>query len=69
MIREDQGREAPNWLDNILRGAISPEPPSLDSSRVKELAKRGLLIPGSMTKAEIQELSAAIISHLVAQKS
>ena len=65
MIKED----APNWLDNLLRGAPSPKPPALDSNRVKELAKRGLLMPSSMTQAEFQELSAAVISHLVAQKS
>lgn len=65
MIKED----APNWLDNLLRGAPAPKPPTLGSDRVKELARRGLLVPGLLTQAEIQELSAAVISHLVAQKS
>jgi hypothetical protein len=62
-------KEAQNWLDVLLRGATSPKPPELGSDRIKELAGRGLLKPRSLSEAEIQEISAAIISHLVAMKA
>lgn len=62
------GDKSRNWLDVFLRGASSPTPPALNSERIKDLAGRGILAPGTLSDAEIQELSAAIISHLVATR-
>ncbi len=62
-------KETQNWLDVLLRGANSPQPPALGSERIKKLSGRGLLDPRSLSEAEIQEMSAAIISHLVALKA
>jgi hypothetical protein len=57
-----------DWLDFFLRGATAPRPPPLHSDRVKDLAARGLLQPRSLSEADIQELAAAVVAHLVAQR-
>lgn len=53
------------WIDAVLKGDGSETPPALNSARSKDLMKRALLQPESLSADEVQELAASALHHLV----
>ena len=61
-------QEPTNWLYSALGKDGAPEPPAIDSDRIKDLIARALMHPDEIRPHEVQELAASALSHLVALK-
>lgn len=65
----DEKKADPNWLHAAMGKPGAPQPPALNSDRIKGFLGRALLKPGDLSAVEVQELAAAVLTYLVsAQK-
>ena len=52
--------------DPRLKITPQPEP---TSPRIKELLSKGLVAPDTLTPAEVQEMTASVVYHLIMKKA